>query len=166
MIVLRFRERGGRAAWHWRANAVVVAYLAATLVVMGFHVEGKTSAWLPVHVLLLGAATNAIVVWTLHFTTTLLHPVQKQAPRYLPRLVVLNVAVLGILFGADTDPWITPQRHGEPIALFSVWSHGGGILVGSVHKILPSCADFRPTRPSLFSRSAASPSRSTPETQR
>ena len=102
MIVHQSRERGGgRAAWHWRANAVVVGYLAATLVAMGFHVAGRTSAWLPVHILLLGAATNAIVVWTLHFTTTLLHPAQKRAPRYLPRLVILNIAVLGIVSGAS-----------------------------------------------------------------
>jgi nitrite reductase (NO-forming) len=94
--------RTARASWHLKANAVVVAYLAVTAVAAIVHATGHASLWLVVHLFLLGTVTNAIVIWTPHFTATLL-----QAPASAPhtasrRLVALNLGILGVLVGVTT----------------------------------------------------------------
>jgi nitrite reductase (NO-forming) len=98
--------RSGRAAWHRPANAVVVAYLCATIAVAAYE-RSWPPPWLLTHVFLLGAATNAIVIWTAHFTTTLLPaPTRPRAHAgwVLPAsLVVLNAGVLLVLVSVPHD---------------------------------------------------------------
>lgn len=101
--------RSGRAAWHRQANAVVLAYLCAMLGVAAYE-RSWPPRWLLTHVFLLGAATNAIVIWTAHFTTTLLPATTRArvgSSWVLPAsLAVLNVGVLLVLVSAphDTSP--------------------------------------------------------------
>lgn len=64
--VLRDRTR-----WHLGANAPVVAWLAALLVITLTRSQVAESPWLMVHLLLLGAVTNAIFVWSSHFAGAL-----------------------------------------------------------------------------------------------
>ncbi len=104
--------RRGRAAWHRPANAIVVGYLCATLGVAAYQ-RSWPPPWLLAHVFLLGAATNAIVIWTAHFTTTLLRPPAREgtAARWgLPAgwslpvdLAVLNIGVVVVLFSVPRD---------------------------------------------------------------
>lgn len=94
------RDRG-RAVWHRRANAVVLGYLLASIVVALIHATGGVSTWLAVHVFLLGAVTNAIVIWSAHFTATLLREPPERR-RVAGRLVPLNAAVLGVLAGVTS----------------------------------------------------------------
>ena len=61
-----------RTRWHLSANAPVAAWLAALLGVALFHRYVPESPWLLVHLLLLGAVTNAIFVWSSHFADALL----------------------------------------------------------------------------------------------
>lgn len=67
---------------------------------------GVGSTWLTVHTFLLGAVTNAIVIWTHHFGPTLLHPAESlRFPEVFGLrlrtvlLVGVNAAVVTILVG-------------------------------------------------------------------
>jgi nitrite reductase (NO-forming) len=95
--------RTARATWHLKANAIAVAYLAASVVAAIVQATGHGSRWLVVHLLLLGAVTNAIVIWTGHFTTTLLQTPPTTTHTASRRLVALNIGVLGVLVGVPTN---------------------------------------------------------------
>ncbi len=90
---------GRRGRRHLVAAAVVLAYLVAGGVTLlsGGRVAG--GGWLALHLLLLGAVSNAIVVWSEHFAAALLHtrPVGERAA--LARLAALNLGVLAVLAG-------------------------------------------------------------------
>ena len=96
-------KSGARAAWHRPANAIVLGYLGATIGVAASE-RAWPPSWLMTHVLLLGATTNAIVIWTAHFATTLLPaPARARATSdwQLPiALGVLNIGVLLVLTAA------------------------------------------------------------------
>jgi nitrite reductase (NO-forming) len=51
---------------------VVVAWLAALVVLTCVHPFVPASGWLLVHLLVLGAVSNAILIWTWHFAAALL----------------------------------------------------------------------------------------------
>ncbi len=56
-----------RAVWHVRTNVLVLAWGLAAAVVAVFHREIPQSEWLMVHLLLLGAVSTAIHIWSAHF---------------------------------------------------------------------------------------------------
>ncbi|SCG53835.1 hypothetical protein [Micromonospora halophytica] len=98
----------GRANWHRRVAALPLAYLAA-LVVLGFvHPFLPTWRWAAIHLLLLGAASNAIVVWSTHFAAAVLRASAPDSRRtQAARLVTLNVGVLAVLVAGTADrPWL------------------------------------------------------------
>ena len=94
-------SQGPRRSWHLRANAVVLAYVALsvlTVVLQGWPAL-PMPRWLAVHLLLLGAVTNAIVTWTEHFAVALLRARQPSRRAAAGRLAALNLAIVGILCG-------------------------------------------------------------------
>ncbi|MFU8872776.1 hypothetical protein [Micromonospora sp. SL4-19] len=98
----------GRSAWHRRAGLLPLAYLMG-LVGLGFvHPFLPTWRWLGIHLLLLGAVTNAIVIWSAHFSTALLRtPPPSHRRGEALRLAALNVGVLAVLAGGVGDrPWL------------------------------------------------------------
>ena len=96
-----------RTRWHLSANAPVAAWLAALLGVSLFHRVIPESPWLLVHLLLLGAVTNAIFVWSAHFTDALLRRRTTLGSRrwQAGRLVALNVGVLTVVVGIVSGRW-------------------------------------------------------------
>ena len=66
-VTLRDRTR-----WHLGANAPVAFWLAALLAIALVRPYVAESPWLLVHLLLLGAVTNAIFVWSSHFADAML----------------------------------------------------------------------------------------------
>jgi hypothetical protein len=90
-------SRSTRQAGHTAANAVVMGYLLAAAVRVVVHSPGAAPDWLLVHLLLLGALTNAIVTWSSHFAIALLQQPQLPAAVPIVRLLVLNAAVVGVL---------------------------------------------------------------------
>lgn len=80
---------------------MVLGYLAAAVLAVAIPRAGA-DRWLVVHLLLLGAATNAIVIWTGHFTTTLLRTKGQAGRTTGRRLAGLNLAVVLVLTGVTT----------------------------------------------------------------
>jgi nitrite reductase (NO-forming) len=79
-------HRGGRAAgatdrlapgWRGRRHLLPAAFVLAYLLAGGLTMAGSGrvagAGWLALHLVLLGAVTNAIVVWSEHFAAALLH---------------------------------------------------------------------------------------------
>jgi nitrite reductase (NO-forming) len=96
--------QGPRRSWHLRANAVVLVYVA--LAVAALALQGSAlpmPRWLAVHLLLLGAVTNAIVTWTEHFAVALLRAVAPSRRTAAARLAALNLAIVGALVGVAAD---------------------------------------------------------------
>src|SRR5690625_7527079 len=61
-----------RSAWHIRANAVVGFWLVAAAVIAVIHRFVPEDMWLMIHLVLLGAVSTAILIWSQHFAQTLL----------------------------------------------------------------------------------------------
>src|SRR5215216_7655975 len=91
--------RVGRARRHLLVAGFVVAYLAAggVTVALGDRVTG--GLWLAVHLVLFGAATNAIVVWSEHFAAALLRAVPVSERTATVRALALNFGVVAVLGG-------------------------------------------------------------------
>jgi nitrite reductase (NO-forming) len=90
----------GRADWHMRANAFVVLYLVAALLFGVFQrtEEGGEPTWLTVHLLLLGAVTNAIITWSDHFVSALLWARSQNRTRQMTIISLINLGIVGVLF--------------------------------------------------------------------
>lgn len=92
-----------RKTWHLRANAVVLAYLALAVLAVVVRGDLPVPRWLAIHLLLLGAVTNAIVTWSEHFSVALLRAPNPSQRLSAARLAGLNVAVVGVLIGVAYD---------------------------------------------------------------
>ena len=66
-----------RSTWHARTSTVVLAWLAAAALVALAHRQVPASTWLMVHLLLLGAVTNALVIWSWHVTVAVLRATRR-----------------------------------------------------------------------------------------
>ena len=99
-------DRGGsagrrrpRIARHAAAGALVIAYLLAAAVAVAAHGVVAVPEWLALHLLVLGAATNAVFVWSRFFAQALLHARPgSERPAHV-RLGVLNAGVAAVLAG-------------------------------------------------------------------
>ncbi|GAA4661658.1 multicopper oxidase domain-containing protein [Arthrobacter cryoconiti] len=107
-----------RSRWHLRANAPAIAWLLALVVVVLFHRNIPVSGWLMVHLLLLGAVTNSILVWSWHFAQALLRGPNPGSRGMVTRLVLLNAAVVAVVVSMVANIWV--------LTLF------GSIVVGAV----------------------------------
>jgi FtsP/CotA-like multicopper oxidase with cupredoxin domain len=89
------RRPTNRSGWHRRTGLVPIAYLAAIVAVGLAHPFVPQSPWLLLHLLLLGAATNAILVWGAHFSAAVLHAPPDLAPVDREYLLVQSELYLG-----------------------------------------------------------------------
>ncbi|MBD9698289.1 multicopper oxidase domain-containing protein [Flavimobilis sp. GY10621] len=122
------RPLSARSSWHLAANAPVVVWLLATFGVSLVHREVAVSAWLLVHLTLLGAVTNAILVWSAHFADALLRRRTDGRARrgQAVRLVVLNVGVLTTVVGMVTSRWPVTLVGAAVVGLAVAW-HGAAL---------------------------------------
>lgn len=107
-------DRQRRSRRHLAPAAVVLVYLLAGGVVAAAGGRG----WLALHLVLLGGATNAIVVWSEHFAAALLHTPPGSPGAGMARLAALNAAVLAVLTGVQS---------GRPVLLTA-----GALLLAAV----------------------------------
>jgi hypothetical protein len=90
----------GRATWHRRAGLLPLAHLTALVVLAVAHPLLPQWRWLAIHLLLLGAATNAILIWGAHFTAAVLRvPAPPHRRAETVQLVLLNCGIVLVLTG-------------------------------------------------------------------
>lgn len=93
----------GRNLW---LHALVLGWFVAEAVLVVVHRFVPEAVWLMVHVLMLGAVSTAILVWSQHFADTML---RRQAPGGRPlhvaRLAAHTVGALLVVAGLLTDTW-------------------------------------------------------------
>ncbi|MEU9393224.1 multicopper oxidase domain-containing protein [Streptomyces sp. NPDC048324] len=128
--------RSPRSRWHLGVNAVVVLWLTLFAVVASAHHFLPHAFWLLVHVLLLGAVTNAIVIWSGHFAASVLRlpEANRGAPAAL-RLVCLNAGAVGVIGGMLFDRWYVVLV-GACLVAAAVTAHAGW-LVRLLRRALP-----------------------------
>ncbi len=127
---------GSRLRWHLVANTGVVFWLLALLVVTFAHQLLPVARWLLVHLLLLGAVTNAILVWSAHFADALLkNPAPSRRGQTL-RLVALNAGVVAVVAGVPTGTWPLTLV-GAVVVGAAVAAHGIAIAL-QARRALPS----------------------------
>lgn len=74
--------------------------------------------WLLVHVLLLGAVTHSIVVWSQHFADALTHVPSRPRPGLM---AMLAVGTLGVIVGTQTARWTLSLVGALAVASAVVW---------------------------------------------
>ncbi len=89
-----------RDTWHRYAHIPTPLYLLGLLIGLPWIRNSADPKWILVHLLLLGAITNLIFVWSSHFTSTMLRlPATSDRKPYAIRVVLLNLGVLSVIFG-------------------------------------------------------------------
>ncbi|WP_182346019.1 multicopper oxidase domain-containing protein [Tomitella gaofuii] len=125
------------STWHLRTGSVVAAWLVALVVVAAAHEQIPQSPWLLVHLLGLGAATNAILIWSWYFTEAMLKLGRDQGRRtQTARLVGLNAGAVTVVAGVLTDAWPITAAGATVVGVVALW-HG----VAMAHRLrhaLPS----------------------------
>lgn len=115
----------------------IVAAAAATM--RGLLVE--VDRWLPVHLALLGAVSNVILVWSAHFTNAVLRTRDDGHAGQARRLAVFNVGAVLVIAGAVHDAFAVLGAGAALVAL-AVLAHTRWLFVSLRHS-LP--ARFAPT---------------------
>ncbi|MFI2436318.1 multicopper oxidase domain-containing protein [Streptomyces sp. NPDC018693] len=81
-------------------NAIVVAWLGLFAAVATAHHFLPHASWLLVHILLLGAVTNAVVIWSGHFAASVLRlPESNRGAPAALRLACLNAGAVAVIGG-------------------------------------------------------------------
>jgi uncharacterized membrane protein len=126
-----------RAGWHRRTGMVPLGYLVAIVAVSLAHPFVPHSRWLLIHLLLLGAVTNAILVWGAHFAAAILRtPATPGRRGEAVRLAVLNAGVLAVLAGGSAGPaWLGVAGAG---AVFVAVAAHLWVLAGRLRRALPA----------------------------
>ncbi|MDI3314283.1 MAG: multicopper oxidase domain-containing protein [Mycobacterium sp.] len=108
-----------RSGWHLRVGAVVFAWLGALVAVAIAHRFLPLSGWLLIHLLGLGAAGNAILIWSRHFTDALLRRAPDPARTAEAATIgAFNAGAVTVIAGMLGRWW--------PVVLI------GGVVVGAV----------------------------------
>ena len=126
-----------RATWHMRASVLVIGWLLAAGVVALLHRQIPAAPWLLVHLLLLGAVTNALFIWTSHFSLALLRlpdPGTRRAEAL--RLATLNAAIVAVVSGVVAGVAALVGA-GAVVLAAAVIAHVA-TLVGRLRRALPS----------------------------
>ncbi|MGH3507326.1 MAG: multicopper oxidase domain-containing protein [Nocardioidaceae bacterium] len=109
----------------------VVGWLVAAVVVAVLHPFVPAPRWLMIHLLLLGAAGHAIVVWSRYFAETLLRlPTDTRSRRgQFIRLALYNAGVLLVVVGMVGDIWPVTVVGASGLAVAVGW-HGASLAFG------------------------------------
>ncbi|GAB2759431.1 multicopper oxidase domain-containing protein [Sinomonas soli] len=130
------QARTGRAQWHRWANVPTLVWLLAIAVLSGIHRGIPASGWLLVHLALLGAVTNAILVYSWHFAEALLRLPMPSRRALAVRLVLLNVGAAAAMAGVVAGVWPLAVSGAAAVGAAAGW-HGAALLV-RLRRALPS----------------------------
>ncbi|QDQ96824.1 multicopper oxidase domain-containing protein [Tomitella fengzijianii] len=125
------------STWHLRTGSVVAAWLVALAVVAAAHEQIPQSPWLLVHLLGLGAATNAILIWSWYFTEAMLKMGRDQGRRtQTARLAGLNAGAVTVVAGVLTDTWQATAAGASVVGVVALWH--GAAMAHRLRHALPS----------------------------
>ncbi|WP_322858953.1 multicopper oxidase domain-containing protein [Mycobacterium europaeum] len=117
-----------RSRWHLRVGAVVFTWLAALVVVAVGHRFLPLSGWLLVHLLGLGAAGNAILIWSRHFADALLRrPPDPARTAEVLRLTAFNAGAVAVVTGMLGRWWPVTLAGGVVVGVVAL-AHGATLL--------------------------------------
>lgn len=130
-------RRSSRGLWPLR-DLPVVGWLTATVVVALTHPFLPAPRWLLIHLLLLGAATHAILVWSRYFADAVLHTATPPGDRTRQslRLALLNSGVLLVVVGVPSSLWALTLAGALAVGTAVAWH--GVALVGQLRAALPA----------------------------
>lgn len=117
---------GNRGFWPLR-DLPVLLWLAATVVVAVVHPFVPAPRWLLIHLLLLGAVSHAILVWSRYFTDALLHSADEDRRGQNRRLLLLNGGVVLVVAGVPSEVWPLTLLGAIAVGTAVLW-HGSTIL--------------------------------------
>jgi nitrite reductase (NO-forming) len=113
-------------------------WLVALVGVVLAHPFVPAPRWLMIHLLLLGAVTHSILVWSQHFADALLHT--EPRPRDLRarsvRLGLLNAGVGVVIAGVVSDVWPVTAVGAGGVAVAAAW-HGLSLVL-QMRRALPA----------------------------
>lgn len=117
-----------RSGWHLRAGAVVFAWLAALAAVAVAHRFVPLSGWLLIHLLGLGAAGNAILIWSRHFADALLRrPPDPARTAEVARIAAFNAGAVTVVAGMLGRWWPVVLAGGVVVGVAAL-AHGASLL--------------------------------------
>jgi nitrite reductase (NO-forming) len=126
-----------RTRWHLQVGAVVFTWLAALLVVVAAHGAIPLYGWLLIHLLGLGAASNAILIWSRHFTDALLRrPPDRRRTAEVWLIASFNGGAIAVVTGMLGRCWPVILAGGLVVGVV-VLTHAA-ILLRQLHAALPS----------------------------
>ena len=125
-----------RSTWHMRASLVILGWMLAAAIVSLVHRQVPGAVWLMVHLLLVGAVSNALLIWSWHFAQAILRvpPITRRSEA--SRLVVFNVGALLVIV-AVMRMMPTLVAVGGLLAISAVLAHIVA-LVRALRRALPS----------------------------
>ncbi|GAA2128877.1 multicopper oxidase domain-containing protein [Nocardioides bigeumensis] len=119
-------RQGSRGFWPLRDLPVLV-WLTATVVVALVHPFVPAPRWLMIHLLMLGAVSHAILVWSRYFTDALLHSAHEDRRGQNRRLLLLNGGVIAVVIGVPSAVWPLTLLGATAVGSAVLW-HGWTIL--------------------------------------
>src|SRR5450432_2122574 len=126
-----------RSDWHLRVGAVVVAWLVALVAFSLLDLVRPVSPWLLVHLLLLGAVSNAILIWSAHFAAALQRlPGEGSRRDEVIRLCLFNAGALTVVLGMAAGWWTVVLAGGLAVATVATWH--AVVLLRRMRHALPS----------------------------
>jgi nitrite reductase (NO-forming) len=111
---------GTRGFWPMR-DLPVVGWLLAVVVVSLVHQWVPAARWLLLHLLLLGAAGHAILVWSRYFADTLLRVPATSRRSQTQRLVLFNLGAVVVTTGVASDRWQVTLAGAVAVVAAVIW---------------------------------------------
>ena len=107
----------------WLRDLPLLGWLVAALIVALVHRSVPDANWLMLHLVLLGALSHSIVVWSFHFSQTLLRSPASdaEAGSQGKRLGLLTVGAVAVVIGVPTLWWPLTLAGGLVVASAIGW---------------------------------------------
>ncbi|WP_143271351.1 multicopper oxidase domain-containing protein [Amycolatopsis echigonensis] len=112
---------------HALAASLIAGYLVAAAGAVAAHGVLAMPEWLALHLLVLGAASNAVLVYSRHFAQALLHA--RPGPEWPAnaRLAVFNLGAIAVLTGMSARlPWLAIA--GAVLVVGAVLAHTASLI--------------------------------------
>ena len=105
-------------------SVLAVLWLVAVPVVAVLDTEIPAPRWLMIHLLLLGAVTHSILVWSRHFAETLLHLPPADRSQQSRRLLLHNLGAVTVIAGVLSGTWPVTVVGAASVASAVLWHRG------------------------------------------